>query len=188
MKASQETLSYYSANYISRLAPGKKKRRVLSSFASLRVNKDKPKGTWKPLKSEIVEIEDTKKRDELIDRILNLPEDNTKGWAVTMRDWVLLYEEVPEEEREAYSTGIGIIYSGLISLVEVSNPYAEARRSVAETFKERKAALSRSFDKEDFIKKWPTSLRAERDYLEQKIPSIKKEVILKYMHNYLSSR
>ena len=160
---------------------------ILSSFASLRTNKDKPKGTWKPLKSEIVEIEDIEKREELIDRILKLPEDDTKGWAVAMRDWVLLFEEVPEEQREDYRMGIGRIYSDLISLVEVSSPYAEARRSVAETFKKRKAALSRSSDKENFSKKWPTSLRAERDYLEQKVPSIKKEVIRKYMHNQLSS-
>jgi hypothetical protein len=161
---------------------------ILSSFASLRVNKDKPKGTWKPLKTEIVEIEDTDKRTELIDRIVNLPEDSDEGWAVAMRDWVLLYEEVPEEQREAYRTGIERIYSDIMSVVELSKSYAKARGKIAKIFKHRRAALSRSFDKENLIKKKPTSIKAEREHWEQQTPHFKRGIIRKYMHNYLNKK
>jgi len=161
---------------------------ILSSFASLRTNKDKPKGTWEPLKSEIVKIEDIKKRDELIDRVINLPEDSDEGWAVAMRDWVLLFEEVPEEQREDYRTGIGRIYSDIISVVELSKSYAQARGKVAKIFKQRRAALSRSFDQENLIKKKPTSIRAERDYWDKEAPHFIRGIILKYMHNYLNKK
>ena len=166
---------------------------ILASFASLRTNKDKPKGTWKPLKSEIVEIEDTKKRDELIDRILNLPEDSTKGWAVAMRDWVLLFEEVPEEQREDYRTGIGRIYNDLIVLVDESDITAKENSKIIEKYRKRNAFKNTQHEHgkipESEYREWKANWENERDAeISENTICSRSETLRIYMRNFLRNR
>jgi hypothetical protein len=166
---------------------------ILASFASLRTNKDKPKGTWKPLKSEIVEIKDNKKRDELIDRILKLPEDDTKGWAVAMRDWVLLFEEVPEQQREDYRTGIGRIYNDLIALVDESGMIAKEKSKITEKYRKRNAFRDTRYEHrqipESEYKEWKTNWESERDAeISEKTIQSRSETLRIYMSNFLRDR
>ena len=166
---------------------------ILASFASLRTNKDKPKGTWEPLKSEIVEIEDTDKRDKLIDKILNLSEDDTNGWAVAMRDWVLLYKEVPEEQREDYRTGIGRIYNDLIALVDESDIVVKKNSKIIEKFRKRNKVRDVRYENdlipESEYKEWKTKWESERDAeISEETINSRSETLRIYMSNFLRDR
>ena len=140
---------------------------VEAAFDSLKALKDKPKDSWNILDSEIVQIEDTKKRDALIVEIINLPEDNEKGLALLMRDWTMLYLEVPKSDRGRYRRGIGPICNTLINWAAGSEIIRDDEKRVREKYRKRnrhKEALN-EIDRisESEYKVWKTNWESERD-------------------------
>ena len=137
-----------------------------------------------------MEIEDTDKRDKLIDKILNLSEDDTNGWAVAMRDWVLLYKEVPEEQREDYRTGIGRIYNDLIALVDESDIVVKKNSKIIEKFRKRNKVRDVRYENdlipESEYKEWKTKWESERDAeISEETINSRSETLRIYMSNFL---
>jgi hypothetical protein len=166
---------------------------VEAAFDSLKALKDKPKDSWNILDSEIVQIEDTKKRDALIDKIVNLPEDSEEGLAVLMRDWVMLYPEVPESDRGRYRRGIGPICNTLINWAAGSETIRNDEKRIKEKYRKRnssKEALNEidRISKSEY-KEWKSSWESKRDAeIAKNAISLTEEILLKNIHNYLKDR